>query len=85
MPTLSLQLLFEIMSLEKELQNSRKRQKLIWLSSTDVPIYFQTVRGASASLSGVYLLPMILSILIAAVGSGILGKRRTINSAFPSY
>lgn len=38
------------------------------------PIYFQAVKGVSPMLSGVYLLPSILSQLIAAVISGVLGK-----------
>ena len=35
-----------------------------------LPIYFQGVRGASPAISGVYLLPSILSQLIASVVSG---------------
>ncbi|KAK1143590.1 hypothetical protein N8T08_006200 [Aspergillus melleus] len=37
-----------------------------------LPIYFQSVRGRTAIMSGVDLLPNIISQLIAAVGSGIL-------------
>lgn len=39
-----------------------------------LPVYFQTVRGVSPIMSGVWLLPTILSQLIAAAVSGILGK-----------
>jgi MFS family permease len=39
-----------------------------------LPIWFQTVKGATPTLSGVYLLPMILSQMAFAIGSGILGK-----------
>lgn len=37
-------------------------------------IYFQAVKGVQPTLSGVYLLPAILSQMITAVGSGILGN-----------
>jgi hypothetical protein len=36
-------------------------------------IYFQAVKGVSPMLSGVYLLPSILSQMLLAVTSGILG------------
>ena len=39
-----------------------------------LPIYFQGVRGASPTMSGVYLLPSILSHILAAVSSGALRK-----------
>ena len=39
-----------------------------------LPIYFQGVKGVSPTLSGVYLLPLILSQLLCAIGSGTLGK-----------
>lgn len=38
-----------------------------------LPLYFQGAKGVSPTLSGVYLLPSIVSQVIAAVGSGILG------------
>jgi hypothetical protein len=38
-----------------------------------IPIYFQTVRQASAMLSGVYTLPSIITQLFTGVTSGILG------------
>ena len=38
-----------------------------------LPIYFQGVKGVSPTLSGVYVLPSILSHIFASVGSGILG------------
>ncbi|KAJ8120570.1 hypothetical protein ONZ43_g2752 [Nemania bipapillata] len=39
-----------------------------------LPIYFQAVNGASAKLSAVYLLPMILAQLFTAVAAGGAGK-----------
>lgn len=39
-----------------------------------LPIYFQAVKGATPSLSGVYLLPGILSQMVMAAVSGVLGK-----------
>lgn len=38
-----------------------------------LPIYFQAVKGVNAILSGVYLLPTILSQLVFAIASGVLG------------
>jgi hypothetical protein len=43
-----------------------------------LPIYFQAVKGASAVLSGVYLLPLILFQLAFAAASGGVGKLRSI-------
>jgi hypothetical protein len=39
-----------------------------------IPIYFQAVRGDSALISGVNLLPNILCQLVMAVGSGVLSS-----------
>lgn len=39
-----------------------------------LPIYFQAVRGVSPALSGVYLLPQILSQMVMATVSGLLGE-----------
>lgn len=39
-----------------------------------LPIYFQAVRGVSPALSGVYLLPGMLSQMVMALVSGVLGK-----------
>jgi hypothetical protein len=39
-----------------------------------LPIYFQAVKGVSPVLSGVYVLPMIISMMFAAVVSGVLGQ-----------
>lgn len=64
------------------------RQRIVWCScifgfflmgtvlvaSYYLPIYFQAVKGVSPTLSGVYLLPSILSQLMLAVLSGALGK-----------
>ena len=40
-----------------------------------LPIYFQSVRGISPTLSGVYMLPLIAGQMIGAMSSGILSKR----------
>lgn len=45
-----------------------------------LPIYFQTVLGVSPVMSGVYILPSILSNTVSAVVSGILGMYRWISS-----
>lgn len=47
---------------------------MTFCASYFLPVYFQAVKGASPLLSGVYLLPSILSQLILAVVAGILGK-----------
>lgn len=39
-----------------------------------LPIYFQTVRGKSAIIGGVSMLPSVLSQLVSTVSSGALGK-----------
>jgi MFS family permease len=39
-----------------------------------LPIYFQTVRGSTAIVSGVHMLPNVLSQLVSTVASGALGK-----------
>ncbi|KAL9639043.1 MAG: hypothetical protein Q9164_001178 [Protoblastenia rupestris] len=44
----------------------------MFTTSYYLPIYFQGVKGVSPTLSGVYLLPMILAQLFCAVGSGTL-------------
>lgn len=46
----------------------------VWL-----PMYFQAIKGASPTMSGVFMLPSILSQLVAAVISGI-GGEQTIYS-----
>jgi hypothetical protein len=46
----------------------------LFVSAFFLPIYFQAVKGASPFMAGVYILPSILSQLVAAVLSGILGK-----------
>jgi Na+/melibiose symporter-like transporter len=40
-----------------------------------LPIYFQTVRGASPAMSGVYILPIILGLMLMALTSGVLVSR----------
>lgn len=63
------------------------RQRIVWCSclvmffffgtllsaAYYLPIWFQSVRGASPTLSGVYLVPMIGSQMMAAILSGYLG------------
>ena len=66
---------------------SMVRQRPVWSASLTMffffgaqlimsyylPIYFQTVRDASPTMSGVYMLPSILSQIIFATVSGVLG------------
>lgn len=66
---------------------SMVRQRIVWsscltmlflMSSTMItsyylPIYFQAVRNATPTLSGVYNLPAIISSILAAIISGVLG------------
>lgn len=47
---------------------------LVYIASFYLPIYFQAVKGASPTSSGVDLLPSILSQVLFAVLSGILGE-----------
>lgn len=47
---------------------------MTFCASYYLPIYFQAVKGVSPTMSGVYLLPSILSQLLLAVISGFLGK-----------
>ncbi|OPB45969.1 hypothetical protein A0O28_0060890 [Trichoderma guizhouense] len=47
----------------------------VFLAAYFVPIYFQTVKGASPLLSGVYMLPAILAQLLGAVLSGAMVQR----------
>ena len=67
---------------------SLMKQRIVWCSallmlfyfgaqlivSYYLAIYFQAVKGASPTMSGVYFLPSVLSQMILAVISGILGK-----------
>lgn len=39
-----------------------------------LPIYFQTVKGVSPAMSGVYMLPSVLSQIVTAILSGVLGE-----------
>lgn len=66
---------------------SAVRQRVVWsaclvnffffgsmlITNYYLPIYFQAVRYATPTMSGVYLLPAILSQIIFATVSGILG------------
>lgn len=47
----------------------------LYTSSYYLPVYFQAVKGATPLLSGVYLLPSILSQLFSSIVSGILVGR----------
>lgn len=67
---------------------SMMRQRIVWSSclvmffffgamlsaAFYLPIWFQSVRGATPTLSGVYLLPMIGAQMVMAVISGFLGR-----------
>jgi hypothetical protein len=46
----------------------------LYTASYWVPIYFQGVKGASPVLSGVYILPMVIAHVFAALSSGPIGK-----------
>ncbi len=67
---------------------SMVRKRIVWSSSIGyglfagqlytasywVPIYFQGVKGTSPTMSGVYILPMIVAHIFAAVSSGPIRK-----------
>jgi hypothetical protein len=73
---------------------SMVRQRVVWSSclviafffgglllfSYYLPIYFQAVKGASPAMSGVYILPGILSQMVMAALSGALGKLPNFNA-----
>lgn len=40
-----------------------------------IPIYFQSVKGVSPALSGVYMLPAIIAQMICSIVCGVLGKQ----------
>ena len=46
----------------------------LYTASYWVPVYFQGVKGASPTMSGVYILPMIIAHILAALFSGPIGK-----------
>ncbi len=48
-----------------------------------LPIFLQVVRGVSPTISGVYLLPMVLGMLLSSVGSGQLISRRGRYKIYP--
>lgn len=50
---------------------------------TFLPIFLQVVRGVSPTLSGVYLLPMMVGMLVASIGSGQLISRFGRYKVFP--
>ena len=45
------------------------------ITSYYMPIYFQAIRNATPTMSGVYILPAILSQIVFATVSGVLGTR----------
>lgn len=53
----------------------------LFVTSFFLPIYFQAVMGKTPLTAGVYILPGILSQLVSAVASGILGKQRCPSSS----
>ena len=48
-----------------------------------LPLFLQVVRGISPTISGVYLLPMVVGLLLTSVGSGQLIARRGRYKIFP--
>jgi EmrB/QacA subfamily drug resistance transporter len=48
-----------------------------------LPLFLQVVRGVSPTISGVYLLPMVVGLLITSIGSGQLISRLGRYKAFP--
>lgn len=46
----------------------------LYTASYWVPVYFQGVKGASPTMSGVYILPMIMAHVFAALSSGPIGE-----------
>jgi EmrB/QacA subfamily drug resistance transporter len=48
-----------------------------------LPLFLQVVHGVSATLSGVYLLPMVLGLLLTSIGSGQLISRMGRYKVFP--
>ncbi|MGH3252567.1 MAG: MFS transporter, partial [Trebonia sp.] len=48
-----------------------------------LPLFLQVVHGVSPTISGVYLLPMVLGLLIASIGSGQLIARTGRYKVFP--
>ena len=52
----------------------------VYTASYWVPIYFQGVKGATPTLSGVYILPMVIAHIIAALSSGPIGMQIRISA-----
>jgi EmrB/QacA subfamily drug resistance transporter len=48
-----------------------------------LPLFLQVVRGASPTISGVYLLPMVLGLLVTSIGSGQIIARTGRYKVFP--
>jgi hypothetical protein len=46
----------------------------LYTASYWVPVYFQGVKGSSPTMAGVYILPMVIAHVIAALSSGPIGK-----------
>lgn len=45
----------------------------VYTASYWVPVYFQGVKGSSPTMAGVYMLPMIIAHVIAALSSNQIG------------
>ena len=52
-------------------------------SITFLPTFLQYVNGVSATLSGLRMLPMVLALLVTALGSGIIVSRTGRYRPFP--
>src|ERR1700678_474474 len=48
-----------------------------------LPLFLQVVRGGAAAISGVFLLPMVLGLLVTSIGSGQLISRIGRYKVFP--
>jgi nitrate/nitrite transporter NarK len=86
--TFILFLAWEYRTNEAMLPFSLLKRRIVWSSCLTVafffgsslifsyylPIYFQAVRNVSPALSGVYILPSILTQILMSVVSGVLGK-----------
>src|SRR6202044_4284628 len=50
---------------------------------SSLPLFLQVVHGVSPTISGVYLLPMVLGLLLTSIGSGQLIARTGRYKVFP--
>lgn len=49
-----------------------------------LPIYFQAVRNATPALSGVYLLPMIITMILSVIATGALRMSKSFHPGHSS-